>query len=45
MFNSFWWGSKANEGKGISWMRWGRLCEPKKVGGLGFRNLHEFNLG
>ena len=44
MFNSLWWGSKANGGKGISWMRWDLLCKPKKMGGSGFKRLHEFNM-
>ena len=44
MFNSLWWKNTGNEGKGISWMRWERICKPKSVGGLGFKKLHEFNL-
>ena len=44
MFNSLWWKNTSNGGKGISWMRWERLCKPKSVGGLGFKKLHEFNL-
>lgn len=25
-------------------MSWKRLCSPKKLGGIGFRDLHAFNL-
>ena len=44
VLNSFWWGSKKTGGRGISWLRWDRLCIPKMGGGLGFRKLHDFNL-
>ena len=30
--------------KKVHWMSWSRLCKSKKMGGLGFRNLHAFNL-
>ncbi|CAL8996957.1 unnamed protein product [Prunus brigantina] len=39
----FWWNS-STENKKIHWMAWDRLCAPKEEGGLGFRNLHTFNL-
>lgn len=39
----FWWGA-VNENKKIHWIAWENLCFPKKEGGLGFRNLHLFNL-
>lgn len=29
---------------GIRWMSWERLCEPNEMGGLGFRQLREFNI-
>ncbi|CAN1332541.1 Putative ribonuclease H protein At1g65750 [Linum perenne] len=29
---------------GLSWMRWERLCVRKEFGGMGFRDLHGFNL-
>ena len=44
VLNSFWWGSKKNGGRGISWLRWDCLCIPKMGSGLGFRKLHDFNL-
>ncbi|CAN1134171.1 Putative ribonuclease H protein At1g65750 [Linum perenne] len=35
---------KAGGGRGISWMRWERLCVRKEDGGMGFKDLHSFNL-
>lgn len=47
LMSSLWWGHNHNQnqnmGKGISWIRWERLCSPKKAGGLGFKILHHFN--
>ena len=40
---NFWWGNKGAEKK-IHWMTWDKLCDPKADGGMGFRNLHLFNL-
>ena len=28
----------------IHWLSWKKLCWPKEAGGLGFRDLHTFNL-
>ncbi|XP_062021093.1 uncharacterized protein LOC133737577 [Rosa rugosa] len=39
----FWWGS-IEEDKKIHWLSWDRLCCSKAEGGLGFRNMHHFNL-
>ena len=39
----YWWGQLQGEKK-VHWMSWSRLCKSKKMGGLGFRNLHAFNL-
>ncbi|KAH9683148.1 reverse transcriptase domain-containing protein [Citrus sinensis] len=44
MMNSFWWGTKNRGGRGISWMRWEHLCKPKDFGGMGFKQLHTFNI-
>ena len=30
--------------KKVHWMSWSRLCKSKKMGGIGFRDLHTFNL-
>jgi hypothetical protein len=43
MMNSFWWGGGANN-KGIQWLAWDRMTHPKSQGGMGFRDLHAFNL-
>lgn len=39
----FWWDSKEGENK-INWVSWNKLCDRKSEGGLGFRDLHAFNL-
>ena len=44
MLNSFWWGSRREGNRVIHWKRWERLCVRKEAGGLGFRDLHLFNL-
>ncbi|XP_074324121.1 uncharacterized protein LOC141661039 [Apium graveolens] len=40
----FWWKSLSEKNKGIHWMSWERMCKVKGSGGLGFRNLHDFNV-
>ncbi|XP_030964286.1 uncharacterized protein LOC115985485 [Quercus lobata] len=40
---SFWWGQKQQETK-IAWVGWKKMCKPKSLGGIGFRNLQAFNL-
>ena len=44
MINSFWWGMKPNGGQRINWKTWDTVCLRKEDGGMGFRNLHSFNL-
>lgn len=44
MMNSYWWGSSGSNASGIKWMSWERLSAPKAEGGMGFRELHDFNL-
>lgn len=43
VISSFWWGTENGKRK-IPWVAWNRLSLPKKEGGLGFRNLHKFNI-
>lgn len=38
----FWWGD-TERGRKIHWMAWDKLCVPKDEGGLGFRNMWQFN--
>lgn len=39
----YWWGQTRNEKK-IHWISWDKLCSPKSKGGLGFPDIHAFNL-
>ncbi|KAK9989376.1 hypothetical protein SO802_029615 [Lithocarpus litseifolius] len=39
----YWWGQTRHERK-IHWINWGKLCTPKDRGGVGFRDIHAFNL-
>ncbi|XP_074377394.1 putative mitochondrial protein AtMg00310 [Apium graveolens] len=43
LMNGFWWGRGVN-GKGISWMAWDKMCAPKSHGGMGMKNLKNFNM-
>ena len=39
----FWWSTNANN-KGLHWIGWEKICLSFDKGGLGFRDLHDFNL-
>ncbi|CAA7037370.1 unnamed protein product [Microthlaspi erraticum] len=39
----FWWSSKI-ESKGLHWIAWEKICISKDEGGLGFRDMQNFNL-
>ena len=39
----FWWGYKG-EARKIHWVAWNKLCLPKSQGGLGSRDIENFNL-
>ncbi|KAI5329449.1 hypothetical protein L3X38_028846 [Prunus dulcis] len=41
MIARYWWGRSGR--KGIHWLSWRKLCKPKCLGGLGFRNFEAFN--
>ena len=43
MIRKFWWGYKGDTRK-IHWLSWNNLCLPKCQGGLGFRDIENFNL-
>jgi hypothetical protein len=38
----FWWGSNTDKRR-IHWIKWSNCCKHKKNGGLGFREMREFN--
>jgi len=42
MIARFWWGSTATKNK-MPWVAWRKMATPKKIGGLGFTDLHVFN--
>lgn len=42
--NGYWWNVDNNSGKGIRWKDWKALSRPKKLEGMGYRTLREFNL-
>jgi len=39
----YWWGQMSDEKK-VHWINWKRLCDLKKKGGMGFRDIYAFNL-
>ncbi|CAN6246168.1 unnamed protein product [Urochloa humidicola] len=39
----YWWSNQDKDNK-IHWIRWEKLTWPKEEGGLGFRDIHGFNL-
>ncbi|VFQ74389.1 unnamed protein product [Cuscuta campestris] len=42
--NSFWWSAKGSNASSIKWMSWKRLSIPKKFGGMGFKEIRNFNV-
>ncbi|XP_057443846.1 uncharacterized mitochondrial protein AtMg00310-like [Lotus japonicus] len=43
MISRFYWGSDVTK-RGLNWCKWSKLCRHKSVGGLGFRNLKNFDM-
>lgn len=43
LMNGYWWGEVVEIEKGIRWMKRETLCTSKEEGGLGFRELRQFN--
>ena len=41
--SQFWWGDEDQQ-KHMHWFAWWKMCVAKKEGGMGFRDLHCFNL-
>ncbi|KAK4381987.1 hypothetical protein Sango_2916000 [Sesamum angolense] len=42
LISNFWWHNRGQNK--IHWISWQRLCDSKLQGGIGFRQLHMFNL-
>jgi hypothetical protein len=42
MIRDFWWGH-SGEPRKVHWVKWDSLCQPKQLGGMGFRELAKFN--
>jgi hypothetical protein len=43
VMSKFWWGDEDNHRR-MHWFAWWKMCVPKKIGGMGFRDIHCFNL-
>ena len=41
--SNFWWSSSQNN-RGLHWITWDKICVPHDQGGLGFLDLHDFNV-
>jgi hypothetical protein len=39
----FWWGDTEERNR-MHWFAWWKMCIPKNLGGMGFRDLHTFNM-
>lgn len=42
LIKKFWWGQKEDRRK-VRWVKWNTLCKPKFDGGMGFKDLANFN--
>ncbi|XP_062102834.1 uncharacterized protein LOC133812999 [Humulus lupulus] len=43
LMSRYWWRSSSSNGRGIHWRKWDSLTVHKVKGGMGFRDLHDFN--
>lgn len=43
MIHDFWWGDEEGHRK-VHWMSWECMTQPKRAGGIGFRDMHLFNI-
>lgn len=41
--SQYWWGDDADQRR-MHWLAWWKMCIPEKFGGMGFRDIHCFNL-
>lgn len=41
--SNFWWRKRHNS-RGLHWIAWDKICILQDLGGLDFRDLHDFNL-
>ena len=41
IIRKFWWGH--GERKKLHWVKWSTLCSSKSIGGIGFRDIQNFN--
>ncbi|KAK6121560.1 hypothetical protein DH2020_044698 [Rehmannia glutinosa] len=42
LLSSYWWGNQGQDK--VHWVRWDKLCNNKREGELGFRDLHALNM-
>ncbi|XP_050241310.1 uncharacterized protein LOC126690232 [Quercus robur] len=42
LIRKFWWDQKGDRRK-VHWVKWDTLCKPKSEGGMGFKDLANFN--
>ena len=42
LIRKFWWGQNGDRRK-VRWVKWETLCKPKMKGGMGFKDLANFN--
>ena len=44
MVRQFWW-EQVKEEKKLAWMNWDKMCLSKEKGGMGFKDLKDFQFG